>query len=139
VSEVRSPTKALPVVDPATKPYWEGALRGELLLPRCQSCGAYRQPASEICPRCLSSQSVWTAATGRGTVYSFAIVRQALDEAWAADVPYCVAIVALEEGPHLLSNVTGVEMEAVQVGLPVQVFFDRVSEEIALPKFRPMP
>ncbi len=82
--------------------------------------------------------SAWTAASGRGTVYSFAIVRQALDKAWVADVPYCVAIVALEEGPHLLSNVTGIEIEAIEVGLPVQVFFDRVSEEIALPKFRPV-
>jgi uncharacterized OB-fold protein len=138
VSDERSARKALPIVDVATKPYWDGAVRGELLLPRCQCCGAYRQPASETCPRCLSTESVWTAASGRGTIYSFAIVRQALDEAWAADVPYCVAIVALEEGPHLLTNVTGIEVEAVTVGLAVQVFFDRVSEEIALPKFRPV-
>ena len=114
-------------------------MRGELLLQRCECCGAYRRAASDLCPKCLSTDSVWTAASGRGTVYSFAIVRQALDKAWVADVPYCVAIVALEEGPHLLSNVTGIEMEAIEVGLPVEVFFERVSEEIALPKFKLRP
>ncbi len=127
--------KALPFIQPALEPYWAGALRGQLLLQRCQSCGTYRHPASDICPQCLASEHAWAAVSGRGTVYSFVIVRQALDRVWEADVPYCVAIVALEEGPHVLSNITGVAMENVAVGLAVHVYFDQVSDTVALPKF----
>jgi len=138
VAVEQQPRKALPFIQPGMEPYWEGALKGELLLQRCQACGQYRHPASEVCPKCLGSEQAWVAASGLGTVYSFVIVRQALDKAWASEVPYCVAVVALQEGPHLLTNVTGIDMEDISVGLPVQVFFERASENIALPKFTPV-
>lgn len=132
-----TPRKAIPLVEPVTAPFWEGGLTGRLLLQRCASCGAYRHPPSDICPKCLATDHAWVAASGKGTVYSFSIVRQALDKAWDADIPYCVAIVALEEGPHLLSNVTDVPVEDVAIGMSVEVFFERVGDAIALPQFRP--
>jgi uncharacterized OB-fold protein len=134
-----APQKAVPAIDPGTEPYWEGALQGELRLQRCTACGAYRHPAAEVCPRCLSAEFDWVAASGRGTVYSFVIVRQALNKAWEADVPYCVAIVALEEGPHFLSNLTGIAVNDIAIDLPVEVYFEPVREGVTLPKFRPAP
>jgi len=75
-------------------------------------------------------------ADGGGTVYSYAIVHQAL-RGVALDVPYVVAIIELAEGPHLVSNVVGVPVERVEVGMPVRVFFEKVTETISLAKFRP--
>jgi uncharacterized OB-fold protein len=131
------PGKKLPVIHPVNRPYWQGTIKSELRLQRCQPCGHLRHPATEVCPRCLSTEFAWIAASGRGTIYSFVIVRQALDKAWAGDVPYCVAIVALDEGPHLLTNISGIEMEDITIGHPVEVFFEHVNDDIALPKFKP--
>ena len=76
-------------------------------------------------------------ASGQGTVYSFVIVREPL-RGWKFEVPYVVAIIELAEGPHMLSNVVGIPGEKVKIGMPVSAFFERVNEEISLPKFKPM-
>jgi len=77
-------------------------------------------------------------AGGTGTVYSFVVVRRAFHPAWEGDVPYVVAIVELEEGPHIMTNVTDVDPDLVAIGMPVQVWFEQASDGIALPKFRPL-
>lgn len=125
----------LPIPNPDTEPFWHGCARGELLLQRCKSCLAYRHPPSPICPECLSPDHEWVAAEGRGTVYTFVIVRQAL-KGETFRVPYVVAVIELAEGPHILSNVVGPAVEEVKIGMPVEVFFERISSEISLPKFK---
>ena len=77
------------------------------------------------------------AASGSGKVYSFVTVHESLRGS-GFDVPYVVAIIELDEGPHVLSNVEGVPMERVRIGMPVQVFFEQITDEIALPKFKPV-
>ena len=134
---MRQRAKLIPVPNADTRPFWEGCAREELLLQRCTACGAYRHPPSPICAQCLSIDAEWISASGQGTVYSYVIVHRAFDEAWTDDVPYVVAIVELAEGPHILSNVVGTPVDTVSVGMPVAVFFERVSEEIMLPRFRP--
>jgi uncharacterized OB-fold protein len=88
-----------------------------------------------LCTRCQAETLEWVASSGRGTVYSYTIVHRAPRPAFA--VPYVVAIVELEEGWHMLTNLVDVAPEAVRVGLPVEVTFRRMSEAITLPYFRP--
>ena len=130
-------TQPLPIPNPDTELFWQGCGRSELLLQRCLSCRSYRHPPSPICDTCLSSENEWVPASGQGTVYSFVIVRESL-RGWKFAVPYVVAIIELAEGRHMLSNVVGIPVEQVQIGMRVRVFFERVNEEISLPKFKPV-
>ena len=130
-------TQPLPIPNPDTELFWQGCGRSELLLQRCLSCRSYRHPPSPICDTCLSSENEWVPASGQGTVYSFVIVRESL-RGWKFAVPYVVAIIELAEGRHMLSNVVGIPVEHVQIGMRVRVFFERVNEEISLPKFKPV-
>ena len=130
-------TQPLPIPNPDTELFWQGCGRGELLLQRCLSCRSYRHPPSPICDSCLSSENEWVAASGQGTVYSFVIVRESL-RGWKFEVPYVVAIIELAEGRHMLSNVVGIPVEHVQIGMRVNVFFEQITDEISLPKFKPV-
>lgn len=130
--------KPLPIPNPDSQPFWDGCARDELLLQRCLSCQAYRHPPSPRCHVCLSADHEWVQASGRGVVYSFVIVHHALNSAWEDDVPYVVAIVKLEEGPHILSNLVDVQVDSVKIGMALSVCFERASEEIVLPKFSPV-
>ncbi len=130
-------TVPLPIPNPDTEPFWQGCSRSELLLQRCLSCRSYRHPPSPICDACLSSEHEWVRASGKGTVYSFVIVRESL-RGWKFEVPYIVAIIELAEGSHILSNVVGVPVERVGIGMPVHVFFEQITDEISLPKFKPV-
>ena len=125
----------LPIPNPDTEPFWQGCARGELLLQRCASCGSYRHPPSPVCQICLSFDHEWVPSEGHGTVYSFVVVHQAL-QGWKGEVPYVVAIVALAEGPRIVSNLVNVRPEEVKIGMPVSVLFERVTDEIFLPKFQ---
>jgi hypothetical protein len=121
-----------------TEPFWSGGVSGELRLQKCASCGHVRYPVSTICPVCWSEQAGWTAMSGRGTVQSYIVFERAYHDAWAGQVPYVVALIELDEGPVLVSNVIGVEPAAVRVGQPVTVTFPRRSESAALPQFTPV-
>lgn len=127
---------AMPLGNSDTQPFWEGCTRGELLLQRCTACGAYRHPPSPICPHCLSDQHAWLPASGRGTVYTFVVVRQALARGWDERIPYVVAVIELDEGPQFLTNLVNVEPEAVTIGMPVEVTFAE-QNGATLPLFRP--
>jgi hypothetical protein len=134
---VSAPEKPLPQVTPAMAPFWEAARRHELVVQRCRGCGARRFPARELCSQCLSREAEWERVSGRGTVFSVAVVHQALHPGFAAEVPYAVVVVELEEGPRMISNLLGVAPHEIRIGLPVEVVFEDVTPEITLPKFRP--
>lgn len=129
--------KPLPHLYEDERPFWEGARQGELRLPHCTACGEVWWPAGPVCPRCLSDQVAWCRASGRGHVASWVVFHKAYFPGFAADLPYNVAWIELEEGPRLTSNVVEVRHEDLRVGLPVEVVFERVTDEITLPKFRP--
>lgn len=129
--------KPVPVPSEDSKPYWEAAGQGELKLQRCLDCGAFRFPPAVLCPECSSRSAEWTAVSGRGKVYSYVVFHRAYHPAFAADLPYAVACIELEEGPRLLSNVVGVGPDGIRCDMPVEVVFEPVSGEISLPKFRP--
>jgi uncharacterized OB-fold protein len=148
MAERQTPTKPIPEPDEASRPFFEGALAGRLMLMRCRSCGTPRMPARLHCDACLSTESEWFEASGRGLIYTFGIMHQRYHPAFAAEIPYNLGVVELEEGPRLVTNFVGVSNANLRVGLPVVVEWERHSgladdapgggaDTVALPKFRP--
>jgi uncharacterized OB-fold protein len=125
-----------PVPQPTTlsAPHWEGARRQRLMVQRCAACAHHVFPPKPVCDACFSPNLTWVQSTGRGEIYSYTIVHRAPDPSF--EVPYCAAIIALEEGWYMLSNIVNVPMEAIAVGLPVEVCFVEV-EGMSLPVFSP--
>ena len=130
-------SKPIPVVTPALAPFFEAARRGVLTVQRCDSCGRFRFPPRELCPHCLASSASWAPVSGRGEVFSFNVMHQVYHPGFAAEVPYAVAVVQLEEGARMVSNVIGVKPHELKCGMPVEVVFEKLNDEITLPKFRP--
>lgn len=120
-----------------TRPYWEAAGEGRLVVQECRECHRLQHPPMPACPHCHGTNLRWREMSGDGTVYSCTIVRHPTHVALADAVPYVVAIVELAEGPRLVSGVTGCPPEAVTVGMPVRVTFRRVSGDVSLPFFEP--
>lgn len=129
--------KPLPVRTEENAPFWDSAKRHALEMQRCGDCGCFRYPVAEYCPRCLSPETEWTPVSGKGTLYSFIIVHQRYDPSFADDLPYNVAIVELEEGPRLVSNIVGIPNGDIRVGMPLTISYEDVTEEFTLPKFKP--
>jgi uncharacterized OB-fold protein len=134
---VDAPQKPVPQPDNLSRPFFEGALRGELMIQRCDACAAFLAPGSRACTECLNEALSWTAASGRATLHTFAIMHQRYHPGFADDLPYNVAVVELAEGPRLNTTVVGVPNEALRVGMPLTVTFEAAGDGIALPKFRP--
>ena len=132
-------TPPLPVPDPVTKPFWESLKAHALQLQRCGACDRFIYYPRAVCPGCLSDDLAWSPVSGRGVVHAFTIPHRHPNKAFAAEVPYVVALIELDEGPRLLTTLVDVAPtpEAVQVGLPVEIVYDDVTPEITLPRFRP--
>jgi len=124
-----------PAVDRETLPWWQAAAEHRLLLQRCNACGRVRLPPGPLCPVCRSFDQGWQEASGRGTVYTYTIVHRAYVP--GLPVPYVVAVVALEEGPKLTSNVVDVAPESVQIGMAVELAWEDMGPGLAVPRFRP--
>ena len=129
--------KPLPQVTPEMKPFWDAARRHELVVQRCTGCGTHRFPARDICSRCLSRDAAWTPVSGRGSVFSWAIMHQVYHPGFAAEVPYAVVVIELDEGARLVSNLVDCPPADIRAGMPVEVVFDDVASDVSLPKFRP--
>ncbi len=129
--------KPLPIITEENRPFWEGCKQGKLLLQYCHACQQYQFYPRLYCMRCGAQNLRWVEASGRGMVYSYTIIRQNKSPEFRDDVPYNVALIQLEEGPRMLSNVTDIAPGDLRVDLPVRVVFDAVSDEISLPRFRP--
>lgn len=130
-----TPARPAPVPDADSRPFWEGVDVGELRLQVCDSCRRWFYYARGLCPHCHSDDLTWSVASGRGTVHSFTISRRGAGPAFAADVPYVVALVDLEEGPRMLSNVVDCDPESVRIDDPVVVDFRELSPGQVLPVF----
>jgi uncharacterized OB-fold protein len=124
--------------DPMTAPFWDACRKHELRLQRCADCGAFRQPPSPGCPHCGSARSDWPLLSGRGTVFSYTIVHHAAVPPLAAEVPYNVVIVELDDAPgaRLISNLLDVAPSGVAVGMRVEIAWDEAQPGVVLPRFR---
>lgn len=135
-----SKAKPVPPPMPEALPFWEGCRRHELWLPYCTACEAFFFYPRPFCPRCFTWQVDWRRASGRGVVHAFAIHYRATNPLWADDVPYVTAVVELEEGVRLFSHLLDVEPDPSRIyaGMPVEVVFEEASDDMTLPKFRPV-
>jgi len=127
--------KPLPKPTATSRPFWEAARRHELMLQRCGRCGAFIYYPRDRCPLCFADRLEWQHVSGRGTVYSYTVVRRAASRAFR-DAPYVLAIVELEEGPRITTNIVA-PPDQVRIGMAVNVFFDDVTPEHTLVKFKP--
>ena len=130
--------KPLPVITEDSRPFWEGCRQGKLLLQYCDACHRYQFYPRLFCMQCGPGSLRWVEASGRGVIYSYTIIHQNKSPEFVGDTPYNVAIIQLEEGPRLLSNIVDSSLADLRVDLPVTVVFDAVSDTIALPRFRPL-
>jgi uncharacterized protein len=130
------PAKPLPTIDDENRPFWDGANQGILQMQHCDVCGHIRFPIQPLCPRCLGSTFTWRRLSGRGEVYSKIVYHRAFSPAFSVDVPYNLVMVQLEEGPRMFSNVVGTANDAFGVGDLLEVVFDRVSDDVCIPRFR---
>jgi len=128
--------RPLPTRPEYEDPYWEGARQHELRLQRCASCQALRYPFSPVCPECLSDETDWFAASGRGTLCSWVTFQQAFQPYFQDKLPYVVGLVDLAEGPRLATNIVETPLDALEIGLPVEVVFEQVTDDVTLPQFR---
>jgi uncharacterized OB-fold protein len=130
-------TRPVPVPDEISAPFFEGANRGKLMLQHCAACGRWSFPVRERCPHCLSAQLGWRAASGRGTLYTFAIMHQVMNPGFAAEVPYNVCQIDLAEDVRMVANVVGVPNADLRIGMALEAVFEDVAEGVRIPRFRP--
>jgi uncharacterized protein len=139
-------TKPVPVPDEASAPFFAGALQGRLMLLRCRACETYLSPTAYLgvpvrprCVACFCGDLEWSPSSGKATLYSFAIMHQRYDEAFAAELPYNIAVVETEEGVRLTSQVLDCPNDRLEIGMALEVVFEQMSDDVAVPKFTPRP
>ncbi len=130
-------SKPIPSITPDLAEFFAGARSGELMVQKCEGCGVLRFPAHETCANCLDKRAKWVPVSGRGTICSFNIMHQIYHPGFAGEVPYAVVVVELDEGLKFISNLVGIKPHDIRCGMPVEVIFEKINEEITLPKFRP--
>lgn len=135
---VNSPRPA-PAVDGESEAFWAGSLEGRLVLQRCQSCGAVQHFPRRMCTTCHGERLEPLEASGLGTVYSRTVIRQNHVQPFRSMLPYVVALVDLDEGPRLMSNVVDCDPDEVMIGARVRVRFESVSDDAAVPLFELEP
>ena len=126
-----------PMADTITLPWWQHAAKHRLVVQMCSDCGATRLPPSPVCAKCRSEASEWKEVSGRGEVYTFTAVHRAI--APDQPIPTVIAVIALEDsgGQRILSNLVDVDPEKIEIGMPVELVWEDMSEDLAVPRFRP--
>jgi uncharacterized OB-fold protein len=128
--------RPLPQPTPETRHFWEGTRARELRLQRCDGCAHVYFPPRPFCPKCASKQVSVFKASGRGTLYSYVINHRAPP---GFEAPYSIAVVELDEGPRMMTNIVGTPQtpEALELDMPVEAVFEDFGDEITLPFFKP--
>jgi uncharacterized protein len=134
------PDRPLPQpMTPEAKPYWDALNERKLMLPKCGECGhTFFYPRIQ-CPACHSRSVGWVQASGRGRLHAFGIAYQTFNKAYKVPPPYVLAMIELEEGPRVLSNLINVtpDPKTIKCDMPVEVVFHKLTDEITLPLFQP--
>jgi uncharacterized OB-fold protein len=126
--------KPLPTPSEVSAPYWHGLKEHRVLMQRCTSCNRLQFYPRSGCRSCGGTELVWDEMSGRGTVYSYTVIHRAPFAAFAKDVPYVYALIALDEGPRVIATID-TDIDRVEVDMPVQAIFDDVTDEITLLRF----
>jgi uncharacterized protein len=129
-------TRPLPSKTQEGMPYWEGCNRGELLLQRCDKCHAFQWFPRAYCRDCSNESFTWVKASGRGKVVSYSVVHKPINPSFAAMVPYVIAVVELDEGIRMMTNIVDAATRAIKAGDAVEVVFEKQDEDTTIPVFR---
>ena len=127
-----------PMADATTLPWWQAAAEHRLVVQRCTACEHTRHPPAPVCPQCRSAESDWLPVAGRGEVYTYTIVHRPI--AAGQELPYIIAVIALEDagGVRMISNLVGLDPDELEIGLAVELVWEDMSAELAIPRFRPV-
>jgi len=130
--------RPLPIPDVESAPFWEACKRGKLLIQRCGD--RYQFPPTSYCTHCQSEPPAWVESSGRGTVFSWIVVRVGIPRDMYGDqVPYITALVTLDEGPRICANLLEIDADRVTAGMPVEVVFQPIGDgSVVLPFFKPI-
>ena len=128
--------KPLPTITPLERPFWEHARKHELRLQRCTACGHFRYPVSPVCADCDSDGYEWAKVSGRGKIVSWVVFHRCYFPSFEREIPYNVAMIGLDEGPIMISNVL-TPNDKLRTGMPVAVVFEDATPDISIPKFKP--
>lgn len=130
--------RPIPPVSALTQPYWDAARRQELVVQHCSACDCRPFPPRAHCPACGSAELSWAAVSGKGTIYSYTVAHRPPHPVFAGQCPLAVAIVELEEGPRMISNIVGCDPDGIEVGMAVHVAFEPIDDsDVMLPVFAP--
>jgi uncharacterized OB-fold protein len=131
--------KPLPVPDSESAPFWASCRAHKMKIVRCTACGQVRFPPTSFCPKCQSAEHEWVEASGVGKIFSWIVVRHPVPkDVYALDVPYVVALVELDEGVRMPTNIVDCAPEDVRADMRVQVTYRDVTDEVTLPVFAPI-
>ena len=131
-------TKPIPIPSVESQPFWDGCKKHELLLPRCGRCGSHWFPPGATCPECLSTEWEWSKSSGRGKIYSYGVYHRVYHKSFEGEVPYVLAVIEMDEGPRLISNIVGCGPEELVCDMPVEVTFEDITKDATLYKFKPL-
>ncbi|WP_440534560.1 Zn-ribbon domain-containing OB-fold protein [Variovorax sp. YR566] len=136
MNNVELPAPA-PLISQEAKPFWDGTKAGKLMLPRCPRCSFVIWYPRQFCPECGHDAVEWFEASGRGSIYSFASVRRG-EGAYRETQLYVLALVELQEGPRVLTNIIDCDPAELEIGQSVSAVFSEAGDEAALLRFRPL-
>ena len=132
--------RQIPPTSELTQPYWDAARKGEFVLQQCVDCGQRPFPPRAHCPQCGSARLDWHKVSGRGTVYTYTIAHRPPHRVLSDQCPIAIAVVELEEGPRMITNIVGCDPADVEVGMAVRVTFEQIDDsDVVLPVFEPVP
>jgi hypothetical protein len=129
----------MPLADATTLPFWQAAAEHRLVVQRCAACDHTRHPPAPVCPECRSEAAEWLELDGRGEIYTYTIVHRPL--AAGQTLPFVIAVVALEGsgGLRMISNIVGADPASIGIGMAVELVWEDMSADLAIPRFRPVP
>jgi uncharacterized OB-fold protein len=127
----------LPAPDLESVPFWDAAKDGRLLIKHCNACGENHYYPRPFCPKCWSDDVEWLEASGRATLYTWSVVHVNELPPFGERVPYVAAVVDLDEGPRMMTNVVDCEFDDLEVGMALDAVFHPTSDEWTIVQFRP--
>lgn len=127
----------LPVMTTLSREYWDGCKENKLLYQHCRDCNEVIFFPKYLCPDCMGHDLEWLESAGKGKILTFTVTYESAPPAFMAAVPYAVAIIEMDEGYRMMSNIIECDFDALECEMPVEVVFDPVTPEVTLPKFRP--
>ena len=130
--------KPLPTIAGETRTYWDCCRQGQLMIQRCDRCHEYQFYPRGICANCWSNDIKWVKASGKGTVWTFTVTYQNRTPGFDEEVPYVLALVELEEGVRMFTNIIQCNPRDVHIGMPVEVTFVPATDQITIPYFKPV-